>query len=272
MPLGQVLRPKEPRNLALTGVVAVLFVSVYAFGAWDGTWSPRRGLGLAFGFLSAALFVFEMSYPARRPKAFPLFTAKIWLQAHLYLGVLALLGVLLHSGFEWPHGKMGWALWLLSLWTVATGVMGVWLQKWIPAALAEGLRVEALFERIPELTLGLRSEADTLMQDVGEALEGFYQREVRPALGAPRRSWAYLLDVRAGQERTLEPFRRISLFVDPDEKSKVEDLMAIATEKRELDAHYSLQRLLRGWLILHVPMAGLLMALLIVHVFAWLWY
>jgi hypothetical protein len=110
------------------------------------------------------------------------------------------------------------------------------------------------------------------MQGVGEALEGFYQREVRGALGRPRPSWAYLLDVRAGQERALEPFRRISLFVDPEEKPKVEDLMAIATEKRELDAQYSLQRLLRGWLTLHVPTAGLLMALVVVHVFAWLWY
>jgi hypothetical protein len=110
------------------------------------------------------------------------------------------------------------------------------------------------------------------MDGVGEALEGFYDREVRPSLGRLEPSWAFVLDVRAGQERALEPFRRISPFVEPDEKPKVDDLMTIVTEKRELDAQYSLQRLLRGWLVLHVPTAGLLMGLLIVHVATWLWY
>ncbi len=50
-------------------------------------WSPKRGLGLGFGFLAALLFVFEMLYPARRPRARPFGTAQAWMQAHVYLGV-----------------------------------------------------------------------------------------------------------------------------------------------------------------------------------------
>jgi hypothetical protein len=48
--------------------------------------------------------------------------------------------------------------------------------------------------------------------------------------------------------------------------------MTLFTEKVELDAHYSLQGMLRGWLALHVPPAGALLGLLVVHVFGWLWY
>src|SRR5262245_54705676 len=111
----------------------------YPIGAWwSGVWSPKAGFGLVFGFLAAGAFVFGMGDPLRRPKAFPLFTAKVWLQAHIYLGALAFVGVLVHCGFSFPHGKFGWALWLLAAWTTFSGLAGVWLQKWIPAALAEG--------------------------------------------------------------------------------------------------------------------------------------
>jgi hypothetical protein len=161
---------------------------------------------------------------------------------------------------------------LSSLWVTLTGLLGVWLQKWIPVSLSDGLRIEALYERIPELLEQLCAEADELMEGASETLGGFYRRDVRPALERLRPSWSFLIDVRSGRERALDPFRRISPFVDPEERGRVDDLMGLLSDKMELDAQYSLQRLLRHWLLLHVPPAGVLMALLAVHVFAWLWY
>ena len=49
--------------------------------------------------------------------------------------------------------------------------------------------------------------------------------------------------------RTLEPFRRMSNFVDPAEKGIVSDLSMIRMEKMDLDVHYSLQGVLRRWLV-----------------------
>jgi hypothetical protein len=195
-----------------------------------------------------------------------------WLQLHVYAGGLALVAAFVHTGFRAPSGPLGWWLLGLSLWTVATGLLGVWLQKWIPASLAEGLRVEAIYERIPSLVEQLRDEADQLVQGASDVLERFYRSEVRVPLSAVQHSWAFLLDVRGGRERALEPFRRVAQFVDAGERQRVLDLMNIYTEKMELDAHYSLQGILRGWLVLHVPAAGLLLGLLVVHVFAWWWY
>ncbi len=272
MSLRRVLAPKRPRNLKATLLASLLMVALFALSAAWGAFSPKRGLGLVFGILAALVFVFEMLYSSRRPRAWPLRDAQAWLQAHLYLGALAFVAVLVHSGFARPHGLMGWALLLLSAWVTLSGLAGVWLQKWIPAALSEGLRVEALFERIPELITGLLAEADALLQDASDTLDGFYQRDVRAELQAVKPSWAFLLDVRAGRERALEPFRRIGPFVEPEEKPKVDDLMGILSDKMELDAQYSLQLLLRRWPWLHVPPAGLLMGLLLVHVCAWLWY
>jgi hypothetical protein len=266
------LRPKQPLNLMIAAAAGLVMVFVYAIGAWLAPWSPKRGLGLFFGIVAALVFVFEMAYPYRRSRARPLGTARRWLQAHVYLGALAFLAVLIHAGFHWPGGFMGWALLLLSAWTTLTGLVGVWLQKWLPVVMSEGLRVEALYERIPALIEHLVKEADALVANASEVLERFYLAEVRTRLAVVEPSWSYLLDVRAGRERALEPFRRMSSFVDPAEKEIVSDLMTIRMEKMDLDVHYSLQGVLRSWLIVHVPPAALLMALLAVHILAWVLY
>ena len=252
----------------------MLLLMVYAAAAWGRVWSPKGGFGLAFGILAALLLVFEMVYPFRRPKARPLGSAKAWMQAHVYLGALAFLGVLAHAGFNLPHGWMGWALLLLSTWVTASGLAGVFFQKWIPAALSEGLRVEALFERIPSLVEGLLYEADDLMEGTSESLDSFYRRDVRDRLSRLDPSWAYVFDVRARRDRALEPFRRMSQFVSAEEKSKVGDLMEIYIEKLELDAQHRMQQVLRHWVVItaHVPAAGLLMGLLLIHVLTWVIY
>src|SRR5262249_10311416 len=154
----------------------------------------------------------------------------------------------------------------LSAWTTLTGLLGVWLQKWIPAVLAEGLQVEALYVRIPALIDDLVIEADELVTDASDALQRFYEQEVREHLGRPRPSLSFLFDVRSCRERAVDPFRRMSSWVPAEDKSKIEDLTNLYTEKLELDAQLSLQWILRRWLVLHVPTSGLLMALLLVHV------
>jgi hypothetical protein len=271
MRLKAAVRPKEPGNLALTAALGLVLLALWAAGAYLWPFSPKRGLGLAFGIFAALAFVFEMLYPARRPRARPLGTAKAWIQAHVYLGALAMVAVVLHAG-GLPRGSFGWWLFLLSLWTTLSGLLGVFLQKALPAALSEGLRVEALYERIPDLVDRLVAEADALLTEVSDVLDRFYQQDLRPRLAALRPSWGYVFDVRAGRERALEPLRQISAYVGADEKLKVEDLVSLYTEKIELDAQWSVQRVLRHWLWLHVPPAALLMGLLVIHVFAWLWY
>jgi hypothetical protein len=272
MKIRTVLRPKQPRNFVLTGLIVGFMMVLYWGVSWWRPWSPKHGLGLCFGILASLFFVWEMLYPWRRPNAWLLGTAKRWIQAHIYMGVIAFVAVLIHEDFGWPRGLMGLSLMLLTIWATLSGLMGVFLQKWIPAALSENLRVEALYERIPELVHELRIEADKMMEGTSDVLTRFYQKEVRPLLVRVSPSWGFFLDLRGGRDRALEPFRRISQFLDQSEQAKVTDLMAIFIEKVELDAQYSMQRILRRWLVLHVPPAAILMVLMFVHILAWLMY
>jgi len=273
MSSGIALAPKVPRNLKATAIVSVALVAACAVSSLFFPWHANRGPGLVFGFLAAFLFAFEMLYPWRRRLASRfLNTARNWLQAHVYLGVITLVSVFIHAGFRWPTGALGWSLMMLSVWTTLTGLLGVWLQKWIPSALADGLTVEVLYERIPAILDKLRTEAETLVENSSDRLKRFYDREARQSMGSVSGSWGYLFNVAAGRERALEKFRRMSQFVDPSEQDRVEDLMTIYTEKLELDAQYSLQSILRRWQVLHVPAAGLLIGLLVVHIAVWIVY
>src|SRR4030095_12946396 len=159
----------------IAAAVALVMVLVYAVANFLSAWSPKRGLGLVFGIVASLAFVFEMAHPYPRSRArAPCGTARRWLQPHVYLGALAFLAVLIHTGFHWPGGAMGWALLLLSAGTPLTGLVGGWLQKWLPVVMAEGLRVEALYERIPALIEHLVKEADALVANTSEVLERFY--------------------------------------------------------------------------------------------------
>lgn len=267
------LRPKRPANLVATLLICVS--SLVLYGVWGSLFalSPKRGFGLLFGILGALFFTFEMAYPLRRPRARPLGRAQAWLQLHIYAGVFAFMCVLIHCDFTWPHGAMGWGLLLLSAWTTLTGLLGVLLQKWVPSALSDGLRVEALYERIPGLVEKLVADADALVgKTSSDVMRRFYRVDVRPKLERVAPSWAYLLNVRSGGERALEPFRRVYQFLGEEEREAVADLEQIYDDKLQLDAHYSLQGILRKWVILHAPPAGLLMGLLAIHILSWILY
>ncbi|MEP6994438.1 MAG: hypothetical protein ABI968_07960 [Acidobacteriota bacterium] len=269
----QVLRPKRPRWLFVSLGVGVAAIAAFlALATWR-PWTPGGAAGLSFGIAASLLFTIEVLYPLRRRlMGFPFGSAQRWLQFHIYGGTLAALFVLIHSGFRWPSGTMGWLLLILTLWVTASGLAGVWLQKWIPFLMSGGLQVEGLIERIPEHVASLQKESETLLAGCSEVLERFYGENVRPALAGVAPSWGYLIDVRNGRDRRLSPFARLAPFLGADERPRLDDLMAILTEKLELDAQYSLQRIMRLWTWIHVPPAALLMGLMLFHIGTSLYY
>lgn len=232
---------------------------------------PGNVPGLVYGSAAALLLLAVALYGARR-RLMSLASrrragrARSWLHFHVYGGLLFLLLVLMHSGFRYPEGWITLALWWLSLWNVASGLLGVGLQRWLPRMLASGLSTEVLYERIPELIGELRARAQTLAAASGEGVMALYDRRVAPALERPRRRWIYLLDITGGIKAWLKEFQYLESFLDDEERARLEELERIYRTKLEIDAHYTLQQVLRGWLWLHVPTSLLLLAFLAVHV------
>ena len=269
MSLAPVLAPKKPVWARNSAIVGGLGLAAYIALAWLGPWQPGRFWGLTFGTIAAVLFFNAGLYPLRRRlKARPLGTVQRWLQLHVYGSTIALLFVLIHVGFRLPGGQFGWWLFGLSVWTSLTGILGVVLQKWLPVVIARNLRVEAIYDRIPELVERLNVEADKLMNGAGDALSRTYRESVKPMLAAPMPRWGYVFDVRQARAKMTEPLTRNATFTEEADRELLRDLTSIVNDKLDLDVHMSLQRALRAWLVLHIPAAVVLLGLLIIHVFA----
>lgn len=254
-------------------LVAVLSVVSFLALGWAWPWQPGRIGGLVFGTLAAVLFINAGLYPWRRRwRTRPLGTARRWLHLHVYGSVLAFLFVLIHVGFRWPAGMMGWLLLLLSFWATATGLLGVWLQTAVPRMMARRLTVEAIYERIPELVRALVAEADELMAGAPDSLARAYAGEIRPVLATSRPSVQWLTGSEPVAAKTAEPLKKLRPFVGEADRSRLDDLESILQDKVDLDAQLSFQRILRGWLVLHVPAAILLIGLMATHVFAVVWH
>jgi len=269
MSAAAVWSPKKPIWLKSSVVAATALVALYVAIAWSRPWQPGRFWGLTYGTIAALLFLNAGLYPLRRRLgARPLANVQQWLQLHVYGTTIAMLLVLIHMGFRWPGGMFGWWLFGLSLWTTLTGMLGVFLQKWVPVTIAKNLKVEALYVRIPGLMEKLAADAATLAAASGDALRRVYESDVRVLLAAPAPRWAYVSDVRDSRAKFLEPLTRIESFVEEADRDRLRDLTTIVSEKLDLDAHLSLQRALRAWLVLHIPAAMVLLGLLAVHIIA----
>lgn len=262
-----IFRPKRVEWLRGFLVAAAVSLVVSYGWSWWSPWAPGRAGGLTFGTIAALIFLVDVLYPFRRRlQAWPFGTVQRWLQFHIYGGVLACLFVLIHTGFRLPGGQFGWWLLIFSLWATLSGLVGVYLQKSIPARLASNLSVEAIYERIPEHSARLQSDADRLLTGAPDLLQRFYLTNIQTWLGALHPSWSYLLDFRAERERRLNPFKDVAQYLSDEDRARLVDLQAIVSEKIELDVQYSLQRILKLWVPLHAVPAIILMGLLVVHI------
>ncbi len=261
------------------GFVVVAAVCIVLFGVNLILWDVHPGslLGMSYGIAATVFLAGASIYGARRrgmgfATRRGLGRSRAWLYFHLYGGSLFLLLVLMHSGFRLPVGTLNWGLWLLSLWTAASGLGGLTLQRWIPRVLASGLSVEVNYDRIDELTADIRQRAEKLAENCDDSVRALYKKIVAPALAAPERGLIFFLDPTGGIQARLAPFRYLEDRLPVEDRQKLGELERLFRAKLEIDAHYTLQRALRGWLYFHAPPSLLLLALVAIHISTVLYY
>ncbi len=289
--------------LVLSGVAAVAFVP-YARTAMHG---PRGGTwpGLVYGATGLALILFAAALGVRRKvPTWRIGRATTWMKAHLWLGLLSYMLILLHSGFKLGDGL---TLVLMVLFTIVlvTGVYGVILQQFLPRMMLLRLPLETVYEQIDPVVVQLRAEADQLVSAVSGPLpvleerprarrwrdRGHPHRETRgpsaapppPAAAAPvpesvalKESYVSIIRPYLGVEPSgngrlateaaaVELFQHLRLTVPPSLHSQLQELEVICDERRQLAQQKRLHHWLHGWLMVHVPLSMTLLLLAIVH-------
>ena len=185
---------------AIFALMAALAAAAWTWwaGRSVGRWPGGGSLsGLALGALAALIFVFELALVVRKTKALRttrwLLSAQVWMKAHIWLGLLTVPLVVLHSG-----GRLGsWmTITFVAVFAVviASGLWGLALQNVLPKLLLEVAPAETVFVEIDRVGLQYAEQARQLVvlacgNDVDvRRLE--HARECEPSIavaGAPRR-------------------------------------------------------------------------------------
>ena len=208
------------------------------------------------------------------------------MRAHIWLTLLTIPLVLLHSGFR-LGAPMTTLLMALYGVVMVSGIYGLFLQHQMPGIMQAQLPTETVFEQIPHIRSQLALAAKTMCHSFQSAaprttepsasavdpesefaLVAFLQDQVIPYLEA-RRGSKFRLGNRTYCEDT---FRFVKLRVAPGYRTQVEEIQAWCDQRRMLDLQTRLHHWLHGWLFVHVPFSFLLLLLTGWHAFVTLFY
>jgi len=119
-------------------------------------------LGLIFGAISFAIFIFATLLGVRKKVVlWRLGTLQRWMRAHIWLTLLTIPLVFLHSGFR-LGGPMTTLLMALYAIVMVSGIYGLILQHQMPHLMKERLPAETVFEQIPHIRSQLYVAAEKL--------------------------------------------------------------------------------------------------------------
>jgi Fe-S-cluster-containing dehydrogenase component/CRP-like cAMP-binding protein len=235
--------------------------------AVSGGWLTMRWLTGLVGLFGVAVV---MSYPIRkqiyRRRAGAL---RYWLLVHSYIGAIAGVMLLLHSGTR-TGGLLTTSLYIVFDLVILTGLVGVVSYIWAPRILTriegEPLLVEDLEGRRAEL---LEQRSEILNKAEGWLREEI-EEKVYPRFLSNSFLWRQLLkrdDLKSAMAQAREEFKdRTTRLATDDERELLLSAVETAVTLRRVDALLLLHKSLRVWIPPHVISTALMLALLVVHI------
>jgi hypothetical protein len=264
---------------------------LYAFRFQNG---PSGGSvpGLIFGGAGYILMLYAAFLSVRKKfSRWRIGRATTWMRGHLWLGLLSYPLIFFHAGLSFGHG-LTFALMLILSVVIVTGVAGAALQHYMPRMITERVGRETIYYQIDRVQQDLAHEADSLLVSLfrkdtqygllvpaaekthanattlvvlseysGDQLRKAYEDNIKPYLshrGAYRHT---LHDAR----RAKSFFADLRTLVPEPVRPVIDGLESICDEKRDLDRQSRFHRILHFWLLVHVPLAFLLLVLGGIH-------
>jgi hypothetical protein len=255
-----------PYELIFALAAVVLIAGWYAWLARSGVPRPAglvgHGMGVA-GFL--LMLCTETLYPLRKHwRGFNFGRMSVWLQWHVFTGIVGPCLVVLHSGWKF-HGLAG-LLTLLTVVMVCSGFVGRYIYTAVPRTLdgveAEASELETRIDRADgELkTLGYSSGTAALAQ----------------AYEAPPYGWLAVLARPWLRWRQRRRVRRALRQLRGADRARVSRLARLLVERYGLQLQIqslaAVRRLLALWHALHVPLGGVTFTLAFLHIGGALYY
>lgn len=256
---------------AITLAVAVMTIwglAAYGFdGVLAGSWLTLRWItGLVGLFGVAAVMTYPLRKQIYRRRAGAL---RYWMLAHVYLGTLAGVVLLLHAGTR-TGGLLTTSLYLAFDFVILSGLFGIASYIIAPRILTsiEGdpLLVEDLVAR--------RNELQTEFDGIAKQSDGWLREEIEEKVAKRFRAFSFLARQVIRRESLTalladarQPFKeRLTRLATSEERELLLRAVETAVTIRRLDALIHLHKLLKLWIAPHVISTSLMLALMIVHV------
>ena len=211
-----------------------------------------------------------MTYPLRkqiyRRRAGAL---RYWMLAHVYVGAIAGVVLLLHSGTR-TGGLLTSLLYVAFDLAILSGIVGI-------VAYIVAPRIMTRIEGEPLLVEDLEEPSRRIAEDMRTILdksEGWLKEEIRdrvyPRFSVTRFSVATNLAARR-VEIVVGPGapgvqRRTTRLATDEERDLLLSAVETAVTLRRVDALLRLHRLLRFWIPMHVVSTAVMLALMVVHI------
>lgn len=292
---------KDSRAWIVTCIV-LLVIASFAYYAMPG-WGHRRlngpsggsWEGIVLGVVGTLMMLFALLLGLRKKvRTMRIGRAYMWLQGHVWLGLVSYPIILYHAGFRWGGPLTQVLMWLFTL-VIITGIYGLVIQQIFPTKLLREVSMETIYEQISRIVGQLRSEAQAIVTVLDEHLEeeAPYEVDAIPAGGVatavvPQRSTSvsarqvkefYTAHVAGFLQDSIPPgndlkdaatagnmFAQLRDAMPAGLRKTVETLRDICDERRQLARQRKLHHWLHGWLLIHVPASYCMFVVIAVHI------
>jgi hypothetical protein len=257
-------------------VLSVAALSWWYFAAHRHPSANRyHGLVLGLGWLGTSLMLLAAGLSIRKRVAYQgIGKMSAWLNAHIYIGIVAAFAIFYHSGLR-SGGPLSACLLACFSLTVVSGLMGWWLARKLPPLLTAMEESPAILEDL----LSVRTECLQGMLELASFGSPDFRSLVEQRLMKQTASWTRMFqfyrrrstlaqELPAFQKEHAECLTRLR----PQEHRAFQRAAEYALRVNKMNAELLLQRLLRGWLTFHIVSTGALFGLASLHIFTALYY
>jgi len=233
--------------------------------------------GIIYGVVGLGL-IYLLAFFAIRKRWYKstLGTLEQWLQSHIYLGLLAFVILLMHTGGRF-NDKIAITTFILVFIVVASGAVGAVLYVTVPRMLTEvesNLTVEEISDQLNQLARNMAR----LASGRSTPFQRIYDEVMKESLPGGLAGWRLLLQLGRRRKKGYDSgdWPRLLALVPKEEQEELRQLLVFSRQRKELLLRLLFQQryknVLEFWLYIHVPFTVALLAFAALHVIAVFYY